>query len=93
MIIVSFTDIAPVPPCPFHKDELIEILRGCELLIETNDKESLEDEVESWELALLYTCRDCDDDWYTHALICVCLRGLFGDTLPKFMIIEPRNNK
>ena len=94
MIIVNFNSIACVPPIPVDVPELKEILRGCEMLLEENTYEELTESLDEWELGLAYCLPDeISAEWYTHALICICLRGLRGEKRPKFTVISPGETK
>jgi hypothetical protein len=91
VIIVNFSDIAPVPPATVYAEELREILRGCnEMLIDYTEDE-LTQCLNDWETALCYMTLAHEaqtPDWYTRALVCICLRGLRGEVMPKFSVIN-----
>jgi hypothetical protein len=88
MIIVSFSEIADVPPQNVHKEVLSTILHDAEELIDIVDYDALTETLGEWEADLFMNSVNPDDDWYTRALVCICLRGLRGECRPNILNIS-----
>jgi hypothetical protein len=89
MIFVDFSDYGmddfwyPVDP-----DELCAIGSGAARMIERYQPDVCELMLTDWEIDLLWRVRETEgcveDEWFTRALLCIAIRGLRGDTAPRF---------
>jgi len=95
MVIVNFQDLGPVLPYAPSRQELHEVLSGCHDLLQEYTWRELDAVIGDWELALTWASLDdhVNSEWYSRALVCVCLRGLRGEILPKFTVISPGDTK
>jgi len=87
VIIVNFSTLANVPPQNVHKDVLAAVLYGCNKLLDESTYDELSDSLRDWEYEL-FSSEMVDDDWYTRALVCMCLRGLRGESRPNILNIS-----
>jgi hypothetical protein len=85
MIIVSFSEIADVPPQNVQKDILKTVLQDAQDLIDVVSYESLSQTLGDWESDLFLDSLNPSDIWYTRALFCICLRGLRGEIRPNIL--------
>ena len=88
MIIVNFSEIANVPPQDVNPQLLRIIYQDAQELIATCDADSLNETLLDWEADLVMKSCQPDDDWYTSALVLICLRGLRGDLRPNILNIS-----
>lgn len=88
MIIVSFNDIAPVAPQNVDKSILAAVLYGCNKLLDEATYDEITQSLTDWETDLFMNSLAPDDDWYTRALVCICLRGLRGELRPNILNIS-----
>ena len=88
MIIVSFNQIANVPPQNVQGQVLRNILHDAQILIDNIDYTALTSSLIDWECDLFMSSESPDQDWYTRALVCICLRGLRGETCPNILNIS-----
>jgi len=88
MIIVNFSEIANVPPQDVHPELLRVIYEDSKQLIATSDPDSLNETLIDLETDLVMTHTNPSDDWYTRALVLICLRGLRGDLRPNILNIS-----
>jgi hypothetical protein len=87
MVLINFAKFGPVPPRLVLKPELRAIYTGAQNLLADYSWEEVEHFIKDWEIALMWTSRseqDVTDEWYTRALIIMCLRGLMGQIRPEF---------
>ena len=85
MIIVSFSEIADVPPQHVQGQVLRTILHDAQELIDLVDHDALTETLVEWEADLFMNSLHPDEDWYTRALVCICLRGLRGEIRPNIL--------
>jgi uncharacterized protein YmfQ (DUF2313 family) len=85
MIIVSFSEIADVPPQNVQSDILKTVLQDAQELIDVVSYESLTQTLGDWESDLFLDSLNPSDIWYTRALFCICLRGLRGEIRPNIL--------
>lgn len=88
MIIVSFNQIADVPPQNVNQDILRTVLYDAMILMEKVDRDSLNQSLIDWEMDLLLSSNEPNDNWYTKALFVMCLRGLRGESRPNILNIN-----
>ena len=88
MIIVNFNQIADVPPQSVQGIVLSKVLENCTKLIESTDYDDLSTTLNKWEFDLFLESAQPDQDWYTRAIVCICLRGLRGECLPNILNIS-----
>ena len=88
MIIVSFNQIADVPPQDIPPFVMRSILHDAQVLIDTVDKEALAETLCEWECDLFMESKDLTQDWYIRGLMCICLRGLRGESRPNVLNIS-----
>lgn len=73
---------------PVDPDELCAIGSGAARMIERFEHDVCELMLVSWEIDLLECVRESngcvEDEWFTRALLCIALRGMRGDTAPRF---------
>ena len=85
MIIVDFHEYGPVAPRTIDPHELREIYRGCRAMMAEFEPDHIQELLEDWEIALAWSSTDgapVAADWYTRALVVMCLRGLRGERAP-----------
>ena len=88
MIIVSFNDIADVPPQNVRPDVLSNMYQNCLRLVDEVPYDDLTTSLMEWELDLFCNSNNVNEDWYTRALVCICLRGIRGDSRPNILNIS-----
>ena len=86
MILVDFREYGPVHPYAPDRVELDAIYSGCQDMMTEYTREDLETIRNEWDMALTWRAFDgpVDVDWYTRALVCICLGGLLGVSRPNF---------
>jgi len=85
VIIVSFSEIADVPPQNVQTDILKTVLKDAHDLIDMVSYDSLSQTLVDWESDLFLESLHPNDIWYTRALFCICLRGLRGEIRPNIL--------
>lgn len=88
MIIVNFSQIADVPPQSVNREILDVILQDSQNLIDSIDYTNLTHTLCEWEYDLFIESAQPDQDWYTKALLCICMRGLRGESRPNILNIS-----
>ena len=87
---MDFKEFGPVQARMVDKYELRSIYKGACVILDTYSPEAVEQLLQDWDMALTWASlaeEAVDDDWYTRALLCVCLRGLRGDRKPEWIDI------
>jgi len=85
---VNFSEIANVPPQDVHPTVIHTVYTDAQELIESCDPDSLNETLLDWEVDLVMTHANPTEDWYTRALLLICLRGLRGDLRPNILNIS-----
>ena len=87
MVIVNLTDLGPVPHCWATREELAEIYAAAEAIMADTAEADLDAILDSWTTTLTWRSLEAqpvDEAWYTRALLVVALRGIRGESPPKF---------
>ena len=87
---IDFAQIGPVAPYLSSHADLLEVLAAAEQIMNTTAESDLDQVLDQWEMGLTWRSLDgttVDDAWYCRALLVTCLRGLRGESAPKFMLL------
>ena len=90
---IDFAQIGPVPPYLSSHADLLEVLSAAEQIMATTAESDLDDILDSWETGLTWrslAAEPVDSAWYVRALLVICLRGLRGESAPKFQVLPGR---
>jgi len=91
---IDFAQIGPVAPYLSSHADLVEVLAAAEQIMATHAESDLDQVLDQWEMGLTWRSLETqpvDDAWYVRALLLVCLRGLRGESAPKFTLLPGRD--
>lgn len=91
---IDFAQIGPVAPYLSSHADLVEVLAAAEQIMVSHTESDLDEVLDQWEMGLTWRSLDgtgVDDAWYVRALLLVCLRGLRGESAPKFTLLPGRD--
>jgi hypothetical protein len=94
MVMIDFAQIGPVAPYLSSHADLVEVLAAAEQIMVSHTESDLDEVLDQWEMGLTWRSLDgtgVDDAWYVRALLLVCLRGLRGESAPKFTLLPGRD--
>lgn len=94
MVLIDFAQIGPVAPHVSSRADLLEVLAAAEHIMETTAESDLDGVLDSWEMGLTWrslASEPVGDAWYVRALLVMCLRGLRGESAPKFQVLPGRD--
>lgn len=87
---IDFAQIGPVPPYLSSHADLREVLTAAEQIMATTTESDLDEILDQWEMGLTWRSLEAepvDSAWYVRALLVTCLRGLRGETAPKYRVL------
>lgn len=94
MVLVNLQQIGPVPHRFVSRAELAVVLEAAEEIIADTPESDLDEILSEWETGLTWRSLEVapvEENWYTRALLVVCLRGLRGETAPDFYYLGTDN--
>jgi hypothetical protein len=94
MVMIDFAQIGPVAPYISSHADLVEVLAAAEQIMATTAESELDDILDSWETGLTWRSLETqpvDSAWYVRALLVICLRGLRGESAPKYHVLPGRD--
>ena len=86
LLVANLQHLGPVPHRVVTREQLQDVLRCAEEILDETDADVLDSIILEWSTALTWTSLGegaVDDAWYTRALLVVCLQGLRGEIQPQ----------
>jgi hypothetical protein len=93
MILMDFKEFGPVAARMIDKYELRKIYEGALAIMETYTETAVEEMLADWDMTLTWRSiseETVDDEWYSRALLSICLRGLRGERKPEWIEISAK---